>query len=133
MSKETEKRVVKRDENGKFLPGGSPVSPGRPKREIEVTYLAVLHETVTLDDWRKICATAVSLAMAGDYRSREWIADYLIGKPPQILEISASDATLLKQVLEGLEKRGIEASTLFSAMLTEMTMNESSQEGEGEQ
>jgi hypothetical protein len=41
----------------------------------------LLSEAVPLDHWRKICDVAVEQALAGDGRARDWLTDYLVGKP----------------------------------------------------
>jgi hypothetical protein len=69
-----------RDTNGRFLPG-HPGGPGRPRRAIELDYLAALAETVSLPRWRKIVQRAVADAEEGDARARAWLGFYLAGKP----------------------------------------------------
>jgi len=112
--------MTKRDANGRFLKGHAPLSPGRPSRPVEIEYMNILKQGVTADDFKKIVATAVSLAMAGDWKAREWLSNYLIGKPPQILELRGADALLLAKVLEQLKNSGVSASQVFEAMLNEL-------------
>lgn len=119
--------MTKRDENGRFLPGHAPVSPGRPKRPVEIEYLNILKLGVTVDDWRKIVQTAVARAMSGDWKAREWLANYLIGKPPQILELRTAEAVLLAQLLEQLKMLGMTPANMFEAMLNELAEADLSQ------
>ncbi|HMF13227.1 MAG TPA: hypothetical protein VKE94_13010 [Gemmataceae bacterium] len=69
-----------RTSNGRFAVG-NPGGPGRPRRAIELDYLAVLAEVVPLATWRAICLRAVADAKKGDAKAREWIAKYLLGAP----------------------------------------------------
>jgi len=50
-------------------------------RRTEGDYMAVMLETVTLNDWRAVVSSARDLALAGDARARAWLAQYLMGKP----------------------------------------------------
>ena len=50
-------------------------------RRTEGDYMAVLLETVTLDDWRGVVSTAKAAAKAGDAQARAWLAQFLMGKP----------------------------------------------------
>ncbi len=80
-----------RDENGRFTPGNSG-GPGRPRRTVEHDYLAVLGDTVSLEDWRKVVERAVADAKSGDARARDWVTKYLIGNdPPQLVELAARE------------------------------------------
>ena len=117
---------IQRDEKGRFLPGNA-AGPGRPRREVEENYLRILSDTCTPDAWRGICKRAVIDALQGDARARDWISNYLIGKPPTVIDLSAGDAVLLKQILEALEKRSIPASQLFEAMLYQVASGEDDQ------
>lgn len=49
--------------------------------KIEENYLIALADNVTYEDWVFIVRTAVEAAKKGDWRSRKWIADYLLGTP----------------------------------------------------
>jgi hypothetical protein len=66
--------------DGRFTPG-NPGGPGRPRRATERAYLAIMSEECSLEDWREITATAKKRARAGDAKSREWLAGYLVGAP----------------------------------------------------
>ena len=80
-----------RDENGRFTPGNSG-GPGRPRRTVEHDYLAVLGDTVSLEDWRKVVERAVADAKSGDARARDWVTKHLIGNdPPQLVELAARE------------------------------------------
>ena len=84
-----------RDENGRFVKGHNGISPGRPKRSTEEKYLTALSRHVTLKDWATIVNTAVARAKAGDSTARQWLSDYLMGKPVQRQEISGVDGAAI--------------------------------------
>lgn len=72
-----------RQAGGRFAPGNSG-GPGRPRRAVEVEYLAALNEVVSLEDWKEIVRRAVESAKLGNPKARDWLAKYLvdgIGKP----------------------------------------------------
>lgn len=50
-------------------------------RRTEVDYMGVLLDAVTLDDWRGVVAGALRDAKGGDPQARNWLAQYLIGRP----------------------------------------------------
>lgn len=112
--------MTQRDAKGRFLPGNK-VAVGRATRQTERAYLAILSEECPPDTWRAICHSAVSFALAGDSRAREWVSNYLIGRPPLVVELSATDGTLLRNVLALLGERGISASALFETMLYQLS------------
>ena len=72
---------VARDAKGRFVKGASGNPQGRLPKEIEKTYLQVCESTCTFDVWREIVMKAVEQAKRGDARARQWLSDYLMGKP----------------------------------------------------
>jgi len=81
-----------RDTLGRFTVG-NPGGPGRPKRAVELEYLAALADCVSIDDWRAVCLTSVELAKAGDPKAREWLASHLLGAQPATLsELAFNEA-----------------------------------------
>ena len=50
-------------------------------RRTEGDYMAVLLDTVSLDDWRDVVAETLQRAKQGDPQARAWLAQYLVGKP----------------------------------------------------
>ena len=112
--------TVQRNEKGQFVKGSASPSPGRPKRAIEVAFHDILVEAVTEDLWRGIVRVAIKDALQGDKFAREWISNYVIGKPPQILELRAADATLLAELLKRFEALGMSAGEVFGALLAQI-------------
>jgi len=66
---------------------GNPGGPGRPRKAVEEKYLKKISSSVTLTEWREIVKKAVQQAQKGDARARQWLADYLVGKPVQGVEL----------------------------------------------
>ena len=77
--------AIARDEKGRFVKGASGNPQGRLPKETEKTYLEVCQNTCTFDVWREITMKAVEQAKRGDARARQWLSDYLIGKPLQMV------------------------------------------------
>jgi hypothetical protein len=50
-------------------------------RRTEGDYMGVLLDAVTLDDWRGVVTGALRAAKGGDPQARNWLAQYLVGKP----------------------------------------------------
>src|SRR5690348_13702790 len=68
------------DAKGRFKKGHKG-GPGRPRRVVEQDYVVALSEAVPLDRWRKIIERAITDAESGDARAREWVGNYMMGKP----------------------------------------------------
>ena len=86
-----------RDGKGRFTKGNSG-GPGRPKRTKEEKYLTSMVRCVKLKDWRDIVERAVADAKDGDAKAREWLSNYLLGKPSQELKVKGE--TDLRILLE---------------------------------
>ena len=50
-------------------------------RRTEGDYMGVLLDAVSLDDWRGVVTGALQAAQGGDAQARNWLAQYLIGRP----------------------------------------------------
>ena len=68
-----------RDEKGQFAQGNRG-GPGRPKRHVEVEYLASLLSVCTLAEWEEIVRVAVIAAKNGDHKARDWLTSHVIGQ-----------------------------------------------------
>lgn len=84
-----------RDDKGRFKKGEYKGGPGRPKKEREQEYQDILVETVTPQDWKEIIQKTVQMAKKGDTAARKFLADYLIGTPPQHTQNLNVDMTKL--------------------------------------
>ena len=85
--------TTERDENGRFVKGHSGNPNGRPSKEREERFMEITLSAVTYTDWRAIVKKAVAQAKRGDNQARKFLADYLLGPPPQKHEISGKIAT----------------------------------------
>ncbi len=80
-----------RDQTGRFVKG-NPGGPGRPTRSIERDYLAALGDAVSLCDWQTICRNAVTAALNGDAKARDWITKHVIGKNFSLQKLAEKEA-----------------------------------------
>ena len=69
-----------RNQDGTFAPGNTG-GPGRPRRQTETAYMAIVMERCDLDTWSAIVDKAVADAKAGDRHARQWLTSYLLGAP----------------------------------------------------
>ena len=90
--------VPERDENGRFVKGQSGNPNGRPPKAREERYMEITMSAVTYADWGKIMKKAASQAERGDSQARKFLADYLLGPPPQKHEVK-SDGDLVFRVV----------------------------------
>lgn len=74
-------------------------------RRTESDYMGVLLDAVTLDDWREVVTSAVQAAKEGDAQARNWLGQYLVGKPESkaptplnivVQQLNGTDAVLDK-------------------------------------
>ena len=73
--------MIARDSKGRFVKGASGNPQGRLPKQTETSYLQVSESVCTFDVWREITMKAVEQAKRGDARARQWLSDYLVGKP----------------------------------------------------
>ena len=87
--------MSERETNGQFGKGNKVATGnkggGRSARPKEEQYLAIMLKACSAEDWEKIVISAVVHAKAGDSRAREWLANYIIGKPVERHEISGPE------------------------------------------
>lgn len=112
-----------RDAKGHFVKGNK-ASPGRKPRVTEAEYMEITIAAVSPDDWSAIVEKAVKDAKKGAPDARRWLSDYVLGKPPQILELRGTDAALLADLLRQFAARGIAASDVFNSMLALLAESE---------
>jgi hypothetical protein len=87
--------MAERNERGQYIKGVSGNPAGRPTRQTENKYLQITIGSVSEDDWKAIIDKAVVQAKAGDKNAREWLSDYLQGKPIENLNIFESDTEII--------------------------------------
>lgn len=110
--------MAERDpKTGRFVKG-NPGGPGRPRGERQ--YLQAMTDAVSVDAWAGATRKMLVLAIQGDVNAYKAIAPYLAGLPVQKLQLSSADAALLADLLAAFEQRGVSASTLFEAMMSEI-------------
>lgn len=74
-----------RDEKGRFVKGHSGNPGGRPIDQTK--YLKKIDTTLSLKEWRVIILKAIEQAKRGDSRARQWLSDYVVGKPIQSIDL----------------------------------------------
>ena len=79
---------MEREENGQFAKGNKG-GPGRQSRKTEEKYLCALRECTKTKDWKAICERAIIDAKKGDRAARQWLSDYLLGKPQQFVDLTS--------------------------------------------
>ena len=88
--------IIARDSKGRFVKGASGNPQGRLPKETETSYLQVSESVCTFDVWREIVAKAIEQAKRGDARARQWLSDYLIGKPiSMVMAVQEKQDTLI--------------------------------------
>ena len=86
--------LVKRDERGRFISSGNP--NGRASRKVETEYLELAKRKCGKSEWLAIVETAIEQAKEGDAKARQWLSDYLIGKPiSRVMAVQERQDTLI--------------------------------------
>ena len=100
---------MERLENGQFAKGNKG-GPGRQSRKTEEKYLCALRECTKTKDWKAICNRAIIDAKKGDRSARQWLSDYLLGKPQQFVDVT-SGGEQLGAIIYLPEVDGLEAES----------------------
>jgi hypothetical protein len=80
-----------RNSDGTFSTGNAG-GPGRPRRAIELEYLAAVADACRPERWTRIVEAACVAAEAGDDKARQWLSKYLLGaEPPTLLALARRD------------------------------------------
>ena len=88
--------IIARDSKGRFVKGASGNPQGRLPKQTETSYLQVSESVCTFDVWREITMKAVEQAKGGDARARQWLSDYLTGKPiSMVMAVQERQDTLI--------------------------------------
>ena len=81
--------------------------------------MSVLLDTVTLDDWRDVVVGALQGAKEGDAQARNWLAQYLVGRPegkaPTPLTVVVQQLNGVDPLVDKLAKRTID-NALYPAL-----------------
>ena len=78
--------MTKRKPNGQFAKGNGG-GPGRPPKKREERFMEITLSAVTYADWKAIVKKACDQAKRGNPQARKFLADYLLGPPPQRHEV----------------------------------------------
>ena len=78
---------IVRDSHGRYVKGHSGNPQGRSIDQYK--YLKKMEAAVSAEEWIAIIRKAVEQAKRGDPRAREWLSDYLMGKPLQTMDITS--------------------------------------------
>jgi len=111
----TEATTDDRQGNGQFAKG-NPGGPGRPRRSVEIEYLAKLSDVVTLDDFARIAERAKADAIDGDARAREWLSKYFLGANPLTLTRLAAMEALHNGSTDKAAEHRVQEAKLFEMM-----------------
>ncbi len=88
--------MSERHSNGQFANGHTPYkNGGRKRRATEERYLDIILEECAPEDARKIVRVAISLAKSGDKAAREWLFNYILGKPVERHEVTGAEGNAL--------------------------------------
>lgn len=112
--------MADRDKNGRFQKGHSVKSPGRKPRATEAEYLDKMFTVGDLEAWGKATEKMLKLAQGGDVPAYRALLPYFAGLPVQKLQLSSAESATLAQVLDTLKSRGIPASDVFNAILSQL-------------
>jgi recombinational DNA repair protein RecR len=91
-----------RDEKGRFIKGHEKIG-GRKSKATEQSYLSIMLDVISEDDFREIVIKARDQAKRGDATARKWISDYILGMPVQRTELSGPDGepiTFIEKVVD---------------------------------
>ena len=119
--------MAERDEYGRFVRGNK-AGKGRPSK----VYVETFARVVSPEIWEGIIRRAAGDALRGEHDARAWLADRLIGKVPNILELHAADAALLADLLKRFEARGQSPSEVFVSMIAVLAEEENEVELDGQ-
>lgn len=81
------------------------------KKRVEQEYLKALREECSIEEWRIICKKAVDDAKDGDAKARQWLNDYLVGKPqPDAIE-SETAQSFAKSIVDSVREMSARTDT----------------------
>lgn len=81
-------------------------------RRTESDYMGALLDEITMEDWRDVVKGALQEAKAGDAQARNWLGQYLMGRPeakaPTALTVVVNQLNGVDPVVDKLAKRTID-------------------------
>lgn len=83
-----------RDAKGRFAKGTTGNPNGRPPRATEEEYVGRIRDAVSPERWKKVVEQMLKRAENGDVHSARFIAEYLLGRPKQRLDLTSDDRPL---------------------------------------
>ncbi len=113
-----------RDADGRFLKGKWKGGPGRPRREIERTYLEIVWRNVSPRKWAQVVKKALEQALEGDHRARVWLGNYLCGRPPEQLDLDILAGNEADFRIAGKSRQQVIAELLRNAQSNEASTDE---------
>jgi hypothetical protein len=84
------KKLERQDEHGRFLPGKTAVESGIHPQSRAHRWVTLMSEAVTDKDIITIVEKAVKQAKAGNRFAREFLWNYGVGKPLQMVEFKGN-------------------------------------------
>lgn len=75
-----------------WQPGQSGNPKGRAPRATERAYLATVQRLCDPKTWGRIVERAIVDALDGDRHAREWLGNYLLGRPTPLVENETPEA-----------------------------------------
>jgi len=111
---------AERDARGRFLAGNRVGIRGGPAARAKAqTYLNIMWQEVTDDDWRAIVRRAINDAIHGTRYTvapaRAWLSDYILGKPAERVQLDQNAESPLARVLSVVADALIERAATKSA------------------
>ena len=117
-----------RDDKGLWLPGQrSPNPRGRATRKTEEKYLKAMVQCVTVDDWMEVVEQALADAKEGKASARNWLSNYLIGKPKQQVRIEG-----MKEIVDKTDEVRTLATVLEAVLRQQLDNGDQAVVMEGE-
>jgi hypothetical protein len=103
--------VSARDEKGRFVKGQSGNPKGRPPKAREERYYEIALQAVTFKQWKAIIKKAAKDAERGDASARRFLADYLLGRPQQYVDVTSGGERLPSVMIYLPEVDGVETES----------------------
>ncbi len=80
-------------------------------------YTSAVVSKCTPEVWERIINRAVLDAEGGDKTAREWLEKYVVGAPPQMIDLPRAQIDMLAFVINSLKERGGDLSDALQMMV----------------